>query len=181
MKLGPLLVGALMSLLPSAAQADAIDGPPSDCPPGSIGDSSHSGSWCAPSVCERDEDCAKQDHSSNRKRHFRCEEAALCVEHTRSERWRGSGVEERDIARRACAADGSCVRPEQCVTAKRCVLVDEKRSSAREGRDEGDKERGSSPTARGCGCSIPGDPRDAAIGVGLAIAGLALVRRRRER
>lgn len=181
MKLGPLLAWTVVSLLPSVARADAIDGPPSDCPPGSIGESSHSGSWCEPSVCERDADCAKRDRSGNGKHRFRCEEAALCVEHTRSERWRGSGIEERDIARRACAADGTCVRPEQCVTAKRCVLVDDRRSAAREGRDEGDRERGSSPSARGCGCSIPGDPRGAAIGVGLAIAGLALVRRRRER
>lgn len=179
MKLGPLLAGALVSLLPCVARADAIDGPPSDCPPGSIGDSSHDGSWCTPTVCERDEDCEKQAPVSARKRRFRCEEAALCVEHTRSDRWRGNGIEERDIARRACAADGSCVRPEQCVTAKRCVLVDEKRSS--EGRDEGDKERGSSPTARGCGCSLPGDARGAAIGAGLSIAGLALFRRRRAR
>lgn len=48
------LVAAL--LLPTLARADAIAGPPA-CPPGSRGQSSHSGQWCAPATCTADSEC----------------------------------------------------------------------------------------------------------------------------
>jgi len=50
--------GALAAalLLPATAHADAISGPPA-CPPGTRGQSWHSGQWCAPATCTDDAAC----------------------------------------------------------------------------------------------------------------------------
>lgn len=63
-----MLLALFLSLLPSAALADAIDGPPA-CPPGARGESSHSGTACVPWTCAADADCEAG---------ARCEERRLC-------------------------------------------------------------------------------------------------------
>jgi len=54
-----VVLGALTAalLLPATTRADAISGPPA-CPPGSRGQSSHSGQWCAPATCTDDTQCS---------------------------------------------------------------------------------------------------------------------------
>jgi MYXO-CTERM domain-containing protein len=54
-RLAPLVL--VLALVPAAAYADAIDGPPA-CPPGARGRSSHSGQWCEVAACASDADCA---------------------------------------------------------------------------------------------------------------------------
>lgn len=53
--LAPLLLIAL--LLPTAALADAVPGPPENCPRGAAGSTSHEGTWCAPTTCTDDSSC----------------------------------------------------------------------------------------------------------------------------
>ncbi len=52
------VLGALTAalLLPATTRADSISGPPA-CPPGTRGQSSHSGQWCAPMTCADDGAC----------------------------------------------------------------------------------------------------------------------------
>ena len=48
---------SLLLLLVGIARADAVDDPPTDCPNGSEGTTSHSGTWCEPTECSQDADC----------------------------------------------------------------------------------------------------------------------------
>lgn len=64
------LLTAALWLAPAAAAADAIPGPPTDCPPGSEGRTSHAGTYCAATSCATDVDC-----EGGRV----CREAPLCV------------------------------------------------------------------------------------------------------
>lgn len=52
-----LIFVLLVSLFPIVARADAIEGPPA-CPLGARGRSSHSGQWCEAAPCASDADCA---------------------------------------------------------------------------------------------------------------------------
>lgn len=51
-----VFIFACVLALPSAALADAIDGPPA-CPPGARGMSSHAGQWCVAAPCASDSEC----------------------------------------------------------------------------------------------------------------------------
>ncbi len=56
--------------LPRVAHADAVMGPPKDCPVGARGQTSHNGPWCAPTTCADDTKCPSGEV---------CREQALCV------------------------------------------------------------------------------------------------------
>jgi hypothetical protein len=154
-----LLLAALLLGAPSTALADAISGPPEDCPRGSEGTSSHAGEWCRPTTCTDDAAC-REDH--------RCQEAlGLCV--GQEERWYGrwGGPEDQntymtDVVYGACSSDADCGQG-SCVVARRCAP-----SLSRVIQRKAD----------GCfGCSTVGAP----VGVGLAgllLLGLLTLRRR---
>jgi hypothetical protein len=108
------------------AHADAIEGPPDVCPPGSHGVASHDGSWCEASVCSSDADCAKQDQEAtlwggaSTPVKTVCRSVAQCEsEDTYKPRWSG-GESKRRVVVGACN-DPKCTAPAACVTAMRCV------------------------------------------------------------
>jgi MYXO-CTERM domain-containing protein len=164
----PAIVPAIAALLLALfaahdSRADAVDGPPSSCPPGARGESSHNGPWCQPTTCKADTDCGKSTSSWSKNV---CHEQPLCVE-TRSEGsrsgWSFGTPITREIAHGVCDSSGACPSPASCQTAKRCIEV-----------------KTILPTGK-CAVSTPGAPsgEDAtALGL-LLIAAMAVFRRRR--
>jgi MYXO-CTERM domain-containing protein len=65
-------VGVSIAILLSAsvAAADAVAPPPTDCPNGTHGESSHTGPYCAPQTCSSDADCSGGQT---------CRELAMCI------------------------------------------------------------------------------------------------------
>ena len=113
-----LAILLLALLLPTAAFADAIGPPPEECPPGSVGQSSHEGQWCEPATCILDTSCDKG---------AKCRPGVgLCVTHEVVPCGGLYPVEMEpctttiDEAHRPCASDADCGQG-TCEVARRCV------------------------------------------------------------
>lgn len=59
-----------MVVFAAPARADVIGAPPTDCPSGTVGSSTHSGPYCAPATCHNDMDCTGG---------ATCQPMAICV------------------------------------------------------------------------------------------------------
>lgn len=120
-------IATVVLLGEAPARADAIGAPPEDCPAGSVGQSSHSGEWCAATSCASDTDCANYGWSSDPPRHYVCRQTELCVRdetYTPSQRLapvpgRPPPTATRTIGVGACGSE--CVAPATCTNTKRCV------------------------------------------------------------
>jgi len=101
-----VLLAALV-LASGAVRADVVRPPPTECPPGAIGETSHGGPHCVAYVCERG---CKAGTS--------CQSMGLCIE----KRHGGSidGPFEFEAVAGVCAAGGKCERG-TCVTLKVCA------------------------------------------------------------
>jgi hypothetical protein len=168
------LVGALATVLSIAtlsltadARADAIGGPPDDCPVGTTGRSDHGGEYCHPTVCAGAGDCPDDRL---------CEPQGLCITATtRSISHRGgSGQVPFEEVSGPCDDDSDCRAPARCVVANRCTTPSlvgalDPRNLAEVYENDG------------CGCHTPGRPSTSSTGllVGLAflLAGAAWLRR----
>jgi len=120
-----LIVGLASASAASPAHADVVMGPPRDCPPGAVGDTSHNGPWCRPTTCTSDAECVGVGARFDQQAPARvCREQPLCIE-TRSERsqsgWSHGKPFERTLAHGVCAAGSTCTAPASCETVKRCV------------------------------------------------------------
>ncbi len=170
------ILAALLCALPASALADRVPPAPTDCPRGSVGETSHSGPICAPSTCSGPSDCSGATPS--------CVEVALCVER---QTYTPGGIEsdgttrQRDVARGPCV-DGRCPGGGECQTARRCVELEGQRREADDAVQSG--ERAEPPAATpdepgdggGGGCvAAPGAP---AGGV-LLLLGVAIALRKR--
>ncbi|MCK6506795.1 hypothetical protein L6R53_26065 [Myxococcota bacterium] len=106
----------LLTLL-SLARADVVDDPPADCPAGSVGQTSHTGTWCEAATCRSDSQCAEGQT---------CREVALCVDTYTRECGGLRSKEETPCtftvheAVGECGAGGTCARG-TCETALRCA------------------------------------------------------------
>lgn len=124
--LAVVLAGVSTSL---PAFADAVPGPPEDCPPGSYGETSHSGQWCQPSTCKTDDECKSLDNHWARKKsgpHV-CRSQALCVLRTKVRPGGRSGFRnpgamiDREVAQSDC--NKGCSGGATCERVKRCVVT----------------------------------------------------------
>lgn len=101
----------LISLvLASPAAADRIQGPPTDCPAGSRGESDHRGPYCTPIVCTADTDCPGAS----------CRDVMLCSEVTRGRAGRSDIETERTEVYGTCEGGASCARG-TCNRIKACA------------------------------------------------------------
>jgi hypothetical protein len=114
----------LVLFVPGLASADAIMGPPEDCPRGSRGESSHTDTICAPSTCVVDGDCGGGTGTDA----LVCAaNVGLCIEsRTRMPGGlRPPGVEATpvtyDVASTSCSTDADCAAGTHCVVASRCA------------------------------------------------------------
>lgn len=64
----------ILLLLVRLAAADVVNPEPTNCPPGSVGTSSHAGEWCTPAPTCDEQACADS-----------CREVGLCVTETEEE------------------------------------------------------------------------------------------------
>ena len=106
-----LAAAAVLLLSNPRARADDIAPPPSDCPPGAVGASSHLGEWCRPATCTTNADCAAGQT---------CRPGALCVEHETGTlgAHQQNAPYTRDVVRgpdcNACAAPAHCLSGNLC-------------------------------------------------------------------
>ena len=98
--------------------ADAIPGPPENCPAGSRGTSSHCGEDCVPLPCSSDSDCKDKTI---------CRKTRLCIRQAKCavSSGRGAGDEPQkmisyEAVHGKCPAGDKCAQG-ACVEAKRCV------------------------------------------------------------
>jgi hypothetical protein len=119
---------ATFTLSARAALADAVMGPPEDCPPGSSGRSSHRGPFCAPTTCETDADCERQMsyRDRDRGRKFECKaQVSVCIEQKDFTSWRRRPADGAKtmlpVAVSACGRGATCAGTAVCETARRCV------------------------------------------------------------
>jgi hypothetical protein len=105
------MIQVLSALALSFASADDIDGPPDDCPPGSVGDSDHGGSYCKPVQCADDSACAPG---------FECGDADLCAALATVSGGRMGRSWQRIEVYGTCGGDRRCERGE-CDTVRVCI------------------------------------------------------------
>jgi hypothetical protein len=110
----------MFALSSSIASADAIEGPPENCPSGARGTSSHYGPMCTPDPCNDDAECQAQGMFPRAPGRV-CRPSQFCVlERTISH---PRGDTQLVQFEGPCGADGSCAIG-QCRAAKYCVDPD---------------------------------------------------------
>lgn len=122
-----LLASLGLLAVPSAANADAIDAPPDDCPRGSTGTSSHTDTYCMPSSCTASANCTAPSDIGTERELVCTPSVGLCIE-TRTAMPGGrfpDGVVPSpityDVAHGACTTDADCTTPAHCVVMSRCT------------------------------------------------------------
>lgn len=170
------LLVAFVCSLPSTALADRVPPPPSDCPRGSIGETSHAGPHCAPSTCAAPSECPAEYPA--------CVEVALCVE---SQTYTPGGIGStgetatRDVARGPCV-DGQCPGGGECRAARRCVAGQPERPEPEAAPTEAETAPAQTAATEeddGGGCRVTPRRRGGASILGLALAATLLAARRR--
>lgn len=192
-RLLPVSLAAITLLLSPAVRADAVLPPPEDCPPGSIGQSSHNGPFCSVTTCSTDADCEGKCswRDRDRGRRLRCEDSVpLCIEQREFSNWRRPQNSQTKnivpVAVGSCDGSRACASPAVCETTKRCVFQDRPatpptRTSGPASAPAGASSKDTSGGA--CSCVIVGGVAPAAplsvalLGIGLLWARVA--RRRR--
>ncbi len=107
----------LLALCSSIAFADAVEGPPDNCPSGAIGTSSHYGPMCTPDLCNDDAECQAQGMFPRPPGRV-CRPSQFCVlERTISHPRGDTHLVQFEGP---CGADGTCAIG-QCRAAKYCV------------------------------------------------------------
>ncbi|MGC4113998.1 MAG: hypothetical protein QM765_04930 [Myxococcales bacterium] len=101
------VVAALLTLAPGLVRADVLGPPPTNCPAGAKGRTSHSGPHCVPATCENGCEAG-----------FACKPTDLCIAQrqgaTRVGRYTFETVRGPCGANRTCA-EGTCETREVCV------------------------------------------------------------------
>jgi hypothetical protein len=119
-----LAAALALSLAPSPASADAVMGPPTDCPRGSVGESTHTDEFCRPTTCATDVECGPGTGVDD----LFCEPSVgVCIE-VRTRRMGGlrpPGLADSeivyDVAASSCATDADCTGGMHCAVASRCA------------------------------------------------------------
>jgi len=149
------LLVTLLLLVPALAAADAVEGPPSSCPPGSSPSSAHTGPYCRQTDdCTSDAACGGVET---------CEPVMQCIE-TRACGGRAPPDAAPCTLRHVvgpCADDGACA-------VGTCQARDVCTGETESGGDDG-----------GCGCRV--GARDSGAGAALALVAVALLAWRRSR
>lgn len=183
-KLPALTLGLVAIAVTTSALAQNA-APPTDCPPGSVGKAEGQNTWCEPSICETEAQCAAGQV---------CRPVALCVQIGTLEKKDGGPSLAQDknagnklMAVGRCGPDQKCPENTVCNDKKRCV---DRAASDRMGPLPGPSASATAGAAGGgdakkssCGCDAvgsraPGGSLAACVGL---TAALFVVTRRRSR
>ncbi len=152
--------------------SDEVPPPPTNCPPGSRGDSDHLGTLCAPTNCQYAAQCKKGEV---------CREQALCVRTDEHEHHRQRGHKfKRTVVTGVCTpGPKACKAPAVCDKIKRCVaktVATKATSVPPRSKPTGSKPSGSSSS---CAVTVSGGALGARAGWTLfTLAALVIMRRR---
>jgi len=165
-----LLTLVLLAISCLARSAHAED----QCPLGSTEKTEAGFTWCEPSVCDADNQCATGSV---------CRPVPLCVEVGAVDAGKaGSAAGARLLARQRCGANKSCPQNTICSEKSRCItlaqadkagLTTTASASASASPAAGDAPK------KACGCDVPGTRGGELAGSLLAIVGLAAMGTRR--
>ena len=167
-----LSTAALASIAPSAMAQE-------ECPLGSVQKTESGSTWCEPTVCETDTNCANGSI---------CRPVALCVEVGVLDAPPGSpGTKPAEagtklLVRQRCGADKSCPQKTTCSDKGRCITraQAEKAGLLTPPKPADPTAPPPDPPKKACGCGVIGARGDAFGGAAFALLGaLAISARRR--
>jgi MYXO-CTERM domain-containing protein len=172
----------LTSLALAVLTTGGVAGAQEECPLGSTQKSESGQTWCEPTVCDQDNQCATGSV---------CRPVALCVEIGALDQAPGVKTDagQRLLVRQRCGADKSCPQKTTCSDKGRCITRAQAEkaglTSATSGTDAGAASSAPATDAskKSCGCHVPGAP-GGELGFGgatLALLGLVAIGARRRR
>jgi uncharacterized protein (TIGR03382 family) len=171
----PLFVTSLalvIAVLTATAEARADD----DCPLGSTQKSESGQTWCEPTVCDQDNQCATGSV---------CRPVALCVEIGALDQAPGakSDAGQRLLVRQRCGADKSCPQKTTCSDKGRCITRTQAEKAgllaATSAADAGGAAPAGDSAKKSCGCHVPGGTGGGTGAAALAMLGLVAIGARR--
>ena len=142
-----------------------------ECPLGSTQKSESGQTWCEPTVCDQDNQCATGSV---------CRPVALCVEIGALDQAPGakSDAGQRLLVRQRCGADKSCPQKTTCSDKGRCITRTQAEKagllSPTSAADAGAAAPAGDAAKKSCGCHVPGGSGGGGLG-GAALAMLGLV------
>ena len=170
-----LALGAfvVVSVMATAGVARAED----QCPLGSIERNEAGFTWCEPSVCDADNQCATGSI---------CRPVPLCVEVGALDAGKGDAGGARLLARQRCGANKACPQNTTCSEKSRCITLAQadkaglttKSGPSAAASGSASPSSGDAPK-KACGCHVPGTRGGELAGGVLAMLGLVAVGARR--
>lgn len=167
--LGAFVVISVMAL---AGVARAED----QCPVGSTERTEAGFTWCEPSVCDADNQCATGSI---------CRHIPLCVEVGALDAGKGDAGGARLLARQRCGANKACPQNTTCSEKSRCMTpaqADKAGLNTKSGPSAAASAAGATtnePPKKACGCDVPGTRGGELAGGVLAMLGLVAIGARR--
>jgi len=147
------------------------------CPLGSTERTEAGFTWCEPSVCDSDSQCATGSI---------CRAVPLCVEVGALDAGKGDAGGARLLARQRCGISKSCPQNTTCSEKSRCITkaqADKAGLMTASGASAAPSAAAGSATGdapkKACGCDVPGTRGAERIGGVLAMLGLVVIGARR--
>ncbi len=166
-----LLLPPVMAISTVSRVARAED----QCPLGSAEKTETGFTWCEPSVCDADNQCATGSL---------CRPVPLCVEVGALDAGKPSAGGARLLARQRCGVNKSCPQNTTCSDKSRCITPSQADKAGLLTPAAAGASASASPGAgeapkKACGCDVPGTHGGELAGGLLAVLGLAAVGTRR--
>lgn len=164
-------LGVVVAVMALSGAARAED----QCPLGSTEKTETGFTWCEPSVCDTDSQCATGSV---------CRAVPLCVEVGALDAGKGDAGGARLLARQRCGANKSCPQNTTCSEKSRCITLAQAdkagltKKSAPSAAASAGPGSGDAPK-KACGCDVPGTRGGELAGGVLAMLGLVVIGARR--
>ena len=165
-------LGVVLAVMAVAGAARAED----PCPLGSTEKTEGGFTWCEPSVCDADSQCATGSI---------CRAVPLCVEVGALDASKGDAGGARLLVRQRCGANKSCPQNTTCSEKSRCIT---RAQADKAGLAAASPNAAAAPSAtaapgdppkKACGCDVPGTRGGELAGSVLAMLGLVVIGARR--
>jgi MYXO-CTERM domain-containing protein len=170
------VIAAVVGVAPTARAQE-------ECPLGSTQKSESGQTWCEPSVCDTDTQCANGSI---------CRPVPLCVEIGALDQAPGtkSDAGQRLLARQRCGAAKACPQRTTCSEKSRCItraqadkagLLTTAAASGIAASGSAAAAAGNEPPKKGCGCHVAGAPGGEHLGALAMLGAVVIAAHRRTR